>query len=243
MSEPPWPDDQYRLRPPRPSHHGGQDAYVLPDPGQRGRGADGREPWPAESSPEADSGPRGSAVRSPSSTASRQTSRHQRHPPSPGVRLRRWGTLRGRTGVLLVIGSAALGAVITAVSGSQPGFVLGFLVVTGTVAAALAVQPRAAHVIIPVPALAYLVAAVPAGMVSDRAASSSGTALAINAGQWVASGFVAMTLATVLAIIIAVARRVRLHLAGHGEAPQAVGGSSRERGPVPAPADPSRPRG
>ena len=140
--------------------------------------------------------------------------RHQQ-PPSPGVRLRPWGTMRGRAGVVLVVGSAALGALLTAASGSQPGSVLGFLVVAGTVVAALAVQPRAAHVVIPVPALAYLLAAVLAGMISDRAVNSSGTALAINAAQWVASGFIAMSLATGLAIVIAVSRRVRLSRTGN----------------------------
>lgn len=125
----------------------------------------------------------------------------------------------GRTGVFLVIVSAALGALLTAATGSQPGPVLGFLVVIGTVAAALAVQPRAAYVVVPVPALAYLVAAVLAGMVSDRAASSSTTAMAINAAQWVASGFIAMALATGLAIIIAVGRRIRVSRTGHGQRP------------------------
>lgn len=116
--------------------------------------------------------------------------------------------------MILVIGAATLGTLVTVVTKSQPGLVLGILVVIGTVVAALAVQPRAAHVIIPVPALAYVAAAVLAGMISDRAVNSSATALAVNAAQWVASGFIAMTLATGLAIVIAVSRRVRLSLTG-----------------------------
>jgi hypothetical protein len=233
MSEPPWLDDQYQLRPPRPSHRGGQDAYALSDPGHRHRGAGDREQGPAGGSPPEGSGPWDPMVRSPASNAGGRTIRHRRQPRSPSVRLRPWGTLRGRAGVFLVIGSAALGTLLTAVTGSKPGLVLGVLIVAGTITAALAVQPRAAYVIIPVPALAYLVAAVLAGMISDRAANSSGTALAINAAQWVASGFIAMTLATGLAIIIAVGRRVRLRLTSHGQRPQAAGGS-RERDAGPA---------
>ena len=56
------------------------------------------------------------------------------------------------------------------------------------------------------PALACVVAATLAGLVSDRAAGASGTALAVNGAQWIASGFVAMTAATGIAIVITLAR-------------------------------------
>jgi hypothetical protein len=105
-----------------------------------------------------------------------------------------------------VIGSAAVGALVTAAAGSGPGLVLGLFVVAGTVAAALAVQPGAVYRIIPVPALSYLVAALLAGMVHDRANGTSSTALAVGAAQWIASGFLAMTAATILAIVITAAR-------------------------------------
>jgi hypothetical protein len=84
--------------------------------------------------------------------------------------------------------------------------VLGLCVVAGTLVAALAVQPRAVYRIIPVPALSYLVAAVLTGMIHDRANGTSGTALAVGATQWIASGFVAMTAATLLAIALTAAR-------------------------------------
>jgi hypothetical protein len=105
-----------------------------------------------------------------------------------------------------VIGSAAVGALITAVARSEPGGVLGVFVVAGTVTAALAVQPRAVYRIIPVPALSYLVAAALAGMIHDRANGTSGTAFAVGATQWIASGFLAMSAATVLAIVLTAAR-------------------------------------
>jgi len=92
------------------------------------------------------------------------------------------------------------------VTRSVPGFLLGLLVVAGTVAAALAVRPRAGRMIFPVPALAYLVAALISGVVYNRSADSSKTALALGAAQWIANGFFAMVLGTVLAIAITTAR-------------------------------------
>jgi hypothetical protein len=126
--------------------------------------------------------------------------------PGDGRAPRRWGALPGRTGVFIVIAAAALGALITAVTGSQPGLVLGVLLVGATITAALAVRPRAAYRVIPVPALAYVVAASLAGLISDRATGTSITALAVNGAQWIASGFIAMTVATGLAVVIALVR-------------------------------------
>jgi hypothetical protein len=96
---------------------------------------------------------------------------------------------------LLVIGGAALGALVTVLTRTEPGNVLAVFLVAGTVAAALAVRARAVYLIIPVPALAYVVAATIAGLIHDRATNTSLTALAIGATQWIASGFVAMTAA------------------------------------------------
>jgi hypothetical protein len=92
------------------------------------------------------------------------------------------------------------------VARSAPGFLLGFFVVAGTVAASLAVRPSAGRMILPAPVLSYLVAALISGVVFDRTADSSNTALAISAAQWIANGFFAMVLATVLAVAIIAAR-------------------------------------
>jgi len=118
----------------------------------------------------------------------------------------RWGTWQGGLGVCIVAASAAIGAVGTIMARRAPGFLLEILVVAGTVAAALAVRPRAGRMIFPVPALAYLVAALLSGVVFDRAADSSRTELALAAAQWVANGFFAMALATVLAVAITAVR-------------------------------------
>ena len=135
-------------------------------------------------------------------------SRGRRNPSrsrGPGQR-RRWGALQGGLGVCIIVASAAIGAIVTMVARSAPGPGLGLFVVAGSVAAALAVRPKAGRMIFPVPILSYLVAALISGVVFDRAANSSRTALAIAAAQWVASGFFAMALATVLAVVIIAAR-------------------------------------
>ena len=105
-----------------------------------------------------------------------------------------------------MIGGAALGALVTAATRTEPGNVMAVFLVAGTVAAALAVRARAVYVIIPVPALAYVVAATIAGLIHDRATDTSLTALAVSATQWIASGFLAMTAATALAIALTAVR-------------------------------------
>ena len=117
-----------------------------------------------------------------------------------------WGSLRGGLGVCIVISSAALGAIATSASGSEPGFLLGLLVVLGTVTAALAVRPRAGWMILPVPALSYLVAALASGIVAQLNSRLPMMQLAIMAAQWMAGGFFAMTSATVLAAALIAAR-------------------------------------
>jgi len=120
--------------------------------------------------------------------------------------LGRRGALQGGLGVCVIVASAAIGAVATVATHGTPGPLLGLFVVAGTVAAALVIRPRDGRMILPVPALSYLVAALASGVLSDRPADSSQTALAIAAAQWVADGFFAMLLATVLAAAITTAR-------------------------------------
>ena len=117
-----------------------------------------------------------------------------------------WGSLTGRSGVCIVLVGAALGALITVLADTGPGPVLGVSLVAATLAAALAIQPRAVYRIIPVPALAYAATATVAGVIGDRVASASHTALAVGAAQWIASGFLPMTTATLLAIAVTAIR-------------------------------------
>ncbi len=118
----------------------------------------------------------------------------------------RWGALQGGLGVCVIVASAAVGAIVTMVARTAPGPLLGLFVTAGAVAAALAVRPRAGRMIFPVPVLCYMVAALLSGVVYDRSADSSKAALAIAAAQWIANGFFAMALATVLAVAIISAR-------------------------------------
>jgi hypothetical protein len=120
--------------------------------------------------------------------------------------LGQFGSLQGGLGVCLIVASTAIGAVATMVTGHAPGAILGFFVVIGTVVAALAVRPRAGRLIFPVPVLAYLVAALISGIIYDRAEDSSKTAVAIGAAQWIANGFVAMAIATAVAIVVIAVR-------------------------------------
>jgi hypothetical protein len=155
-------------------------------------------------------------ARRPSAVASgrdRGVAGHRRRPP-PGSRPRRWGSLPGRTGILIVIAGAALGGLVTGATGSTPGLALDVFVIGGTVAAVLAVRPRSVYLIIPAPALSYMVAATAAGLVDihGQAAGASLTTLAVGVAQWMASGFLAMAAATLLAIAAAAARwRLRRH--------------------------------
>ncbi len=126
--------------------------------------------------------------------------------PAGSSRRRRWGALQGGIGVCLIVASTAIGAIATMATASAPGFVLGASVVIGTVAAALAVRPGAGRMIFPVPVLCYLVAALLTGVIYNHSADASKTALAIGAAQWVASGFLAMAMATILAVVLVTVR-------------------------------------
>lgn len=83
---------------------------------------------------------------------------------------------------------------------------LGIFLVAGTLVGALVVRPLASYLIIPVPAPAYLAAALAAGVLHGGLATMSHTGLAVSALQWAAGGFLPMVLATVLAVIVAAAR-------------------------------------
>ena len=149
---------------------------------------------------------RDDAAREASGPQGARSGRNARRDAQRPRGLGRWGALQGGLGVCIIVASAAVGTIATVVTRSTPGFLLGLLVVAGTVAAAFAVRPSAGRMIFPVPVLSYLVAALISGVVYNRSAASSNTALAIGAAQWIASGFFAMALATVLAIVITTAR-------------------------------------
>jgi hypothetical protein len=96
---------------------------------------------------------------------------------------------------------------LTALTGGQPGTLLGVCLIVSALVAGSVVRPGAAHLIIPVPALAYLVAAMVVGITSIPAGELSRTALAINTLQWIAHGFLVMLIATGVALALTVIRR------------------------------------
>jgi len=148
--------------------------------------------------------------------------------------LARFGTLPGGLGVAIVAGSAFLGALITIAERRDPGAVLGVLVVLGTVVAGFAVRPRSVHTIIPAPTLFYVVAASVAGAINDRATDTSKIGLILHGGTWIASGFTAMSIATVLAIALT-AIRYFLDYRSRPAKPRSARRSGRARRPTDSP--------
>ena len=144
--------------------------------------------------------------------------------------LGRFGSLQGGLGVCLIVGSTAIGVIATMATGRAPGLMLGVFVVIGTVAAALAVRPPAGRLIFPVPVLAYVVGALIAGIIYNRSADASKTAVAIGAAQWIANGFFPMAVATVAAIVLIV---VRWYFWRRGRKAGPAGGPGRRPQPDP----------
>lgn len=122
------------------------------------------------------------------------------------------------------------GLLITIAAGAAPGLLLGLILIGATVAAAIAVRPAAVHLLFPVPAPLFLVAAVIAGLV--HAHSSSKVALAVGLAQWIASGFIPMAVATAAAVLIAGLRWWAIARAGRAApATSPVGPAARPRPP------------
>lgn len=131
-----------------------------------------------------------------------------------------------------MIFGALVGGLLTVMADSEPGWLLGLFVVAASAVGTSAVRRTSAYLVIPVPALAYFVAAVIAGLIHDRGVDTSRAILLVNAVQWIANGFVWMFLGTVAAIAVTVGRWVMTGRAGYG-----VGGPwlARLVGPWPAP--------
>jgi hypothetical protein len=114
-----------------------------------------------------------------------------------------------------VIFGAVAGGILTLLAGSEPGWLLGLFVILATAVGTSAVRRTAAYLVIPVPALAYFVAAVIAGLIHDRNVDTTRAILFVNGVQWIASGFFWMFLSTVIAIAITTARWLMTGRAGY----------------------------
>jgi len=119
--------------------------------------------------------------------------------------------MSGGRGTLVVIAVAVIGMGVTIGTHRTPGYLLGGFILAGTIIAGLAVRPGSGYLLIPAPALAYLVTAVGAGLIHEHSAGPSRSGLTVGVTQWIADGFIAMAAATalagVLALIGAIARR------------------------------------
>src|ERR1700730_16914362 len=86
----------------------------------------------------------------------------------------RWlGRMPTWTASLLLVAGTALGVIVTLVAGQEPGGLLGFFIIVGTIAAALCVRRGKVYLLFPAPALAFFVAAVVTGKVHDAKLGSS----------------------------------------------------------------------
>ena len=101
-----------------------------------------------------------------------------------------------------------MGAFATIIAADGPGTLLGVVLIAGALAGVLAVQPKAAYRLVPVPALAGFAAVLLAGAVHDRAIDTSHTEVALNALGWMSDGFVSIAAATGVTLVVAVARFV-----------------------------------
>jgi hypothetical protein len=140
----------------------------------------------------------------------------------------RWGQLSAGQGLGIVIIAAAAGALVSVATKHEPGTLLGGFVVAGALAAVLAVRPRSAYLMIPVPVLCYLVFALAAGLARDQNAASS-SALTVSAAQWIANGFLTMAAATAVAIVVTAGRWLWARRARGAEAGPQAGPGGRQR--------------
>jgi hypothetical protein len=117
--------------------------------------------------------------------------------------LTRWlGRMSTRTAMLVLAGFTLLGLIFTLLAGQEPGGLLGFFVVVGTIAAALGIKRGKVYLLFPAPALAFFIAALVTGKVHDAKLGSSTAGLGAGFTQWVAGIFFPAVVATIVALLI-----------------------------------------
>ena len=110
------------------------------------------------------------------------------------------------TAIYVLLAATLLGFIGTMLTGKQPGFLLGFCVIVGSIVATLGIRRDAIYLIFPLPALAIFIAAVLAGAIHDRGIDTSTTELGASFLQWTANVFFSMCAATILVVVIGGAR-------------------------------------
>lgn len=157
-------------------------------------------------------GPRDAAGRGPSDRAGRAGPRRAARPDPGAGELRagpalRWiGTFPLKLALTVFFGAAVLGALATLVTGNGPGGLLANLILLGAVVAALGIERRSLYLLVPMPALTYLVLAVVTGAIHDSGSDTSTTQFGLNFLQWIGNGFLSLFAATVLVLLVFGAR-------------------------------------
>jgi hypothetical protein len=112
------------------------------------------------------------------------------------------GRMSTRTAMLVLFAFTVLGVIFTLIAGQEPGGLLGFFIIVGTIAAALGIQRGKVYLLFPAPALAFFVAAVVTGKVHDAKLGSSTAGLGAGFTQWVAGMFFPAVVATVIVLLL-----------------------------------------
>jgi hypothetical protein len=107
-----------------------------------------------------------------------------------------------RTAMLLLAAGTLLGVIFTLVAGQEPGGLLGFFIIVGTIAASLGIHRGKVYLLFPAPALAFFVAAIVTGKVHDAKLGSSAAGLGAGFAQWVAGIFFPAVVATIVVVLV-----------------------------------------
>jgi uncharacterized protein DUF6542 len=112
------------------------------------------------------------------------------------------GRMSTRTAVLVLFAFTMVGIIFTLIAGQEPGGLLGFFIIVGTIAAALGIRRGKVYLLFPAPALALFVAAIVTGKVHDAKLGSSTAGLGAGFTQWVAGMFFPAVVATIIVLLL-----------------------------------------
>ena len=104
--------------------------------------------------------------------------------------------------MLVLVAGTLLGIILTLIAGQEPGGLLGFFIIMGTIAAALGIHRGKVYLLFPAPALAFFVAAIVTGKVHDAKLGSSTAGLGAGFTQWVAGIFFPAVVATIAVLLV-----------------------------------------
>lgn len=115
---------------------------------------------------------------------------------------RMFGRMPARAAMLVLFAFTVVGVIFTLIAGQEPGGLLGFFIIVGTIAAALGIQRGKVYLLFPAPALALFVAAIITGKVHDAKLGSSTAGLGAGFTQWVAGMFFPAVVATIIVLLL-----------------------------------------